>query len=150
MIATDSRTEPSISAVVGRFMAHAQGYHLRCSRCNAVSVAYAARDALRIICPACERRLTVPATVQAICPTCRRENEYPHHLAGHSTTCGHCANIVTLAPLIGRAESRHRISRRPSRNRAARTLAFTDAAERSLFIVAAAVATLIFLIVTSL
>jgi hypothetical protein len=39
---------------------------------------------------------------------------------------------------------------RSSRHHGQRTLAFTDGAERSLFILAAAVATLIFLIVTSL
>ncbi len=151
MIGTEPNSTTSITAVVSRFMAHAQGYHLRCSRCNAVSVAYASRDALRTICPACERRLTVPATVMTQCPRCRKDNEHPHHLAGHSAHCAHCGNIIAIDPLIGRAESRHRRERpHANRRRAARTLAFADGAERSLFILAAAVATLIFLIITSL
>lgn len=150
MIASE-QSESSISTVVSRFVAHAQGYHLRCSRCNALSVAYAARDTLRTICPACARRLTVPATILTRCPSCQKDNEYPHHLAGHSAGCGHCGGIITLAPLVGRAESRYRIRRhRPARQQSQRTLAFADGAERSLFILAAALATLIFLIITSL
>lgn len=151
MIATDLELEPPISAVVSRFVAHAQGYHVRCSRCNAISIAYAGRDSLRTVCPACERRLTVPATALTQCPRCRRESEHPHHLAGHSANCAHCGNIITIDPLVGRAESRYRRERRHSeRQHGPRTLAFADGAERSLFILAAAIGTLVFLIVTSL
>jgi len=151
MITAESNTEASTSAVVSRLVTHVQVYHLRCSRCNAVWVAYAARDSLRTICPACERQLMVPATVLTRCPRCRKENEYPHHLAGHSSNCTHCGNIVSIDPLIGRAVSRYRLERRHStRRRGRRTLAFADGAERSLLILATAIVALIFLIVISL
>ena len=93
----------------------------------------------------------MPATVVMQCPQCRKDNEYPHHLAGHSASCAHCGGVVTIDPLIGEAESRYRRERRHhTRHHPPRTLAFADGAERSLFILAAAVATLIFLIITSL
>jgi hypothetical protein len=150
--------QPNIAAIddrppagVARCEIHATGYHVRCSRCGAQSVAATDRDAMRICCPACMRQLTLPANIEQDCPACRAANTFPHHLAGHSAACTSCGRAMTLDPIVGQAKSRHRA--RPARvkgRRRQRTLAFADAAERSLFIVAAAIGTLIFLIARSI
>ncbi|MCB9850687.1 MAG: hypothetical protein H6817_08270 [Phycisphaerales bacterium] len=139
------------TSAVAHFRVHAEGYHVRCSRCGAMSIADTARDRMRICCPGCDRRLTLPANLQVTCPSCATENTFAHHLAGHSASCASCGRIITLGPLIGEAKSRHRMPvQHVHRPRGQRTPAFADGAERSLFILAAAIGTLIFLVATSL
>jgi hypothetical protein len=131
---------------------HAQVYHVRCGQCGASTVFDLATDAVRMICPTCNVRLTLPATVDALCASCHTLVTYPHTLAGHSTSCGACGRAVMLEAVIGSAERRrhrhrrhHRHHRRP-RGRNDRTLAFSEGAERSLILIAAAIATLVFVV----
>ena len=151
MSATAQIVNETPPSAVAHFRVHAEGYHVRCGRCGAVSIATTERDTMRMCCPACERRLTLPATIHETCPSCAAENTFAHDLAGHSTACTACGKIITLGPIIGEAKSRRRSHRRQShRPRGQRTPAFADGAERSLFILAAAIGTLIFLVATSL
>lgn len=140
-------------------IAHSQVYHIQCGRCAATTVRDVNHDTVRIICPACSRRLTLPATITATCSTCRSECEYPHTLAGHSTACRTCGKPVMLGPVVGRAESRsrsapqgHAIGHGYNRlhHRPKRTIAFSEGAERSLVLIVAAIATLIFVVIASL
>ena len=140
--------------------AHAQLYHVQCGKCRAMTVRDVSRDSVRMICPSCSRRLTLPATISAVCPGCQAEREYPHFLAGHSTACTACGRPVLLGPVAGRTESRSRSVRHgythepqvshTRRKRQKRTLAFSEGAERSLVLIVAAIATLIFIVVASL
>jgi ribosomal protein S27E len=137
---------------------HAQVYHVRCGQCGAATVFDLATDAVRMICPTCSVRLTLPATVDALCTACHTLVTYPHTLAGHSTSCSSCGRTVLLEPVVGSAEGRrhhhhhHHHHRRHHRRRAYhdRTLAFSEGAERSLILIAAAIATLIFVVAVSM
>jgi len=150
MIADQASADAPAGAVVDRCVAHTENYHLRCSACDAETVVSVFRNSLRAVCPACRRRLTLPATFTTTCSACGHENTFNHHLAGHSAACRACGGILALPPLVGRAASRRRVRRRRStRHHGARTLAFADGAEQSLFILAAAIGTLIFLLITS-
>ena len=160
MIAT---SEPNTTSVVteeltavpglGHFTTHAEGYHVRCSRCGATSIAETARDTMRMCCPACERRLTLPAQVDVTCNHCQTANSFAHHLAGHSAACSACGRPLSIPALVGQARSRQRRQaphHQSKRGHGQRTAAFADGAERSLFILAAAIGTLIFLVASSL
>jgi len=141
-------------------LVHSQVYHIQCAGCGAMTVRDVNHDTVRMVCPSCSRRLTLAATVTAQCPSCHTDNTCPHTLAGHSTSCSGCGHAVMLGPVEGRAESRKRSSgghrnsghsyvAHPARQPSKRTLAFSEGAERSLVLIVAAIATLIFIVVAS-
>lgn len=149
----------SVDGIVGA-LTHSQVYHVQCGRCGATSVRDVNYDTVRMICPSCERRLTLPATISATCAFCHLDWEYTHTLAGHSTACASCGRPVTLGPVVGRAESHHPSGHhhhehhyhegRRAPKAPKRTIAFSEGAERSLVLIVAALATLIFIVVASL
>lgn len=129
---------------------HTKVYHVRCGACNATNAHSVATDSVRMICPCCYRRMTLPATVQAKCESCGTENDYGHTLAGHSAACGHCHAPVAIGPIVGKVHSHRRSRRRHHRHsRLERTYAFSEGAERSMILLAAAIATLIFVVLAS-
>ena len=149
---TTAQTVPLSSAVRIPFSEwHAQVYHVRCGGCGATLTHDVACDTLRTTCPSCNRRLTLPATIRASCPACGEGNEYPHTLAGHSTTCQSCDQPLTLEPLVGKVmpHPRRRHNRRRPRSQHKHTLAYSGGAERSLILLVAAIATLIFVVAVS-
>lgn len=107
---------------------------------------------MRMVCPACRLRLTVPAEIHHECEKCGTVTDYRHILAGHSCACGACGEAVVLPAIVARAKVRHRPRhRRRSRSmRTERTPAFSDTAERSMILAVATVATIIFVIIFSL
>lgn len=146
----ETTLEPSIEPPTLRSAhVHAQVYHYRCGHCSAVAVADIDTDTVRRICPACGRCLTLPASLTATCGFCRAEGEYIHTLAGHSTACFSCHRPLTLDPVVGRASARRR-RMRTRRSGSRRTFAFGESAERSLFLLAAAIATLVFIVAVSM
>ena len=149
---TATQTAPtSIAERISFSGGHAQVYHVRCGRCGATITHDVACDALRMTCSSCNCRLTLPATIRASCPACGADNEYPHTLAGHSTTCKSCDQPLTLKPLVGKAPSHRHSPRRGQRARSQNehTFAYGDGAERSLILLVAAIATLIFVVAVS-
>ncbi|HNO79495.1 MAG TPA: hypothetical protein PKN33_15705 [Phycisphaerae bacterium] len=129
---------------------HTNVYHVRCGACNAVNAHAVATDSVRMICPSCYRRMTLPATIQAECEACGAENDYGHTLAGHSAACATCQAPVAIGPIVGKVHSRRRSYRRHHRHsRLDRTYAFSEGAERSMILLAAAIATLIFVVLAS-
>ncbi|GJM26936.1 MAG: hypothetical protein DHS20C16_33510 [Phycisphaerae bacterium] len=129
---------------------HTNVYHVRCGACNATNAHAVATDTVRMICPSCYRRMTLPATVQADCEACGTENDYGHTLAGHSAACLSCRAPVAIRPVVGKVHSRRRTRRRHHRHvRLERTYAFSEGAERSMILLAAAIATLIFVVLAS-
>ncbi len=145
----ETATDPVAGPPLRFTNVHTQVYHIRCGHCGAVSVADVESDSVRRICPACDRWLTLPASVHTACSVCRSAGEYPHTLAGHSTACLTCGNPLTLEPVVGRART-HRRRHGGSRRRNQRTFAFGESAERSLFILVAAIATLVFIVAASI
>ncbi len=135
-------------------------FHVRCNRCCASSVIPINEDTVRIICSSCFRRLTLPATLRATCPSCHATEEYPHTVAGHSTTCLSCGRPITLGAIVGKAEPKYRKAVTPAPTRSPHrhahplpehhTFAFSEGAERSLILLAAAIATLIFVVAASM
>ena len=149
---TTTQTVPLSSAVRIPFSDwHAQVYHVRCGGCGATITHDVACDALRTTCPSCNRRLTLPATIRASCHACGADNEYPNTLAGHSTTCKSCDQVLTLKPVVGKARSHRHTPRRGRRARSQNehTFAYSDGAERSLILLVAAIAMLIFVVAVS-
>jgi len=133
-------------------MPHPQVYHVCCSNCRAITAHDVDTDAMRMLCPACMRRLTIPAKLHHTCEHCGGVTEYRHILAGHSCSCGKCGEPVVLPAIIARAKV-HRRPRRTHRRRRSHTEctpAFSDTAERSMILAVATVATIIFVIVFSL
>jgi len=123
-----------------------------CSRCGATSTHSVESDSLRTMCSACGCRLTLPGTIHHNCPHCRVTGEYRHLFAGHSIRCHTCDQAIVLPPIIGHARRyghRRRIGPHGSARRR-HTLAFSDSAERSLILVAAAVATIIFVMMVNM
>ncbi len=138
---------------------HAQVFHVRCNRCCATTSFDINSDAVRIICPSCNRRITLPATLKTTCPVCHTTSEYKHTFAGHSTTCSNCGHVMVLDAILGKAEASHHrpIVNAPGtvihhRRHSAthHTFAFSEGAERSLILLAAAIATLIFVLAASM
>lgn len=135
---------------------HPQVYHVRCAKCDAITIHEVEADTVRMICPACEHRLTIPGAIHHECPHCHEAGEYRHILAGHSTSCAACGRTIVLAPILSRTWHQHPHSHAHEQARARfrrhpeRTLAFSDSAERSLILVAAAIAMLIFVILVSM
>lgn len=135
---------------IGSARSHSKVYHIRCGACNATNAHPVETDSVRMICPECYRRMTLPATVQAACDACGKENNYGHTLAGHSASCANCHAPVMIGPIMGRVHSRRRRhSRRSRHTRLERTYAFSEGAERSVILLAAAIATLIFVVLAS-
>ncbi len=129
---------------------HTKVYHVRCGACNATNAHDVATDSVRMICPCCFRRMTLPATIQATCEACGAESDYGHTLAGHSAACTHCRVPVAIGPVVGKVHARRRTRRRQHRHaRLERTYAFSEGAERSMILLAAAIATLIFVVLAS-
>lgn len=134
-----------------------QLYHIECSRCGAISVRDVAHDAVRIICSSCDRRLTIPTSLAGTCAACGTQTSYPHVLAGHSAACGSCGRPVTLGPVLGKAHSarhhhvtpRHAVPTTPHRHET-RHVAFREGAERSLILIVAGLATLIFIVAVTI
>jgi ribosomal protein S27AE len=134
-----------------------QLYHIACSRCGAVSMRDVANDAVRIICGSCNRRLTLPTSITGRCSNCGSETQFPHTLAGHSSACGACRRPVTLGPVVGEAHSGHRSHEHNHHSapitphkREHRHVALRDGAERSLILVVAGLATLIFIVAVTI
>ncbi|NOX58060.1 MAG: hypothetical protein GXP29_04280 [Planctomycetes bacterium] len=135
---------------IGSPLPHTQVYHIRCGACNATNAHAVAADSVRIICPSCYRRMTLPATVRAQCEACGNEHDYGHTLAGHSAACTNCRTPVLVGPAVGKVRSRRRSRGRHHRHaRLERTYAFSEGAERSVILLAAAIATLIFVVLAS-
>lgn len=142
----------SLGEPTGAMHGRPQLYHIECSRCGAVSVRDVAHDAVRIICSACDRRLTIPTSLIGTCPACGAQTSYPHVLAGHSAACGTCSRPVTLGPVLGKAHSHHhyhhtaRALPAGTHRHETRPVAFREGAERSLLLIVAGLATLIFIV----
>jgi hypothetical protein len=127
-------------------------YQIRCDRCSAITTCSMAEDAVRTICPSCGAQLTLPGTLQAQCGFCRKTAEYPHALAGHGALCPFCGTSIVLPALPGRAGHYHAGGHhhRTPYKRHGRTLAFSDAAERTMILVAAALAALLLVLFISM
>ena len=131
---------------------HPDSYQIRCGRCRALIIHGVQDDVVRVTCPSCQHSLTLPATILVTCPSCGATTEYPHVLAGHSAACQLCGHPLALPAIVGRVwrphshhpMHRYRLYRSPGDDVGSRR-----SGERALIIIAAALATLLFLLVMS-
>jgi hypothetical protein len=132
--------------------AHPDSYQIRCGRCQALIIHGVQDDVVRVTCPSCQHCLTLPATLLVTCPFCGAAAEYSHVLAGHSAACQVCAHPLALPAIVGRVRrphSHHAITRYRRLRSPRGDAVWRRSGERALIILAAAIVTLLFLLVMS-